>query len=190
MPVSEAGAAEAQEAAVVASGPLPALGTPLGRGQVLERLGVASRRGRLPGFDVDAGRARGGLFAVAAYGKPFDELLIADAAERPGGGTVLTFRLHLLRGMPAAFAAVLLLSIWPGVYFMDELVAQFLPSLWRPWVTYWWYLPLSIIPTPWVWRGLMRRSRAEAMVSAREAIGKIRGELGAAVEGAATRTLG
>jgi hypothetical protein len=61
--------------------------------------------------------------------------------------------------MPTIFAIIIIASIWPGVYFMDELIAQLLPSLWRPWVTYYWYLPLTILPTPFLWASVMAKSR-------------------------------
>lgn len=165
----------AEPAPVPVAVPLPAVQTGLSRDQVLERLRTASRRGRLAGFEAPA--KAGGLFCAAAFGKPFDETLIGDAKELPGGGTTLRFRTRLLPTLPAVYMAVLLLTVWPGAYFMDELIAQFLPGLWSPWVTYWWYVPLTAIPIPWVWRGLRRRSRAAAHDAAHVAVRKIAAEV-------------
>lgn len=142
---------------------------------IVERLRTASKRGRMAGFAVPG--PSGGLFSVAAHGRPFDGALVGRLE-----GDRLVFSLTLLRRMPVMFAAVLLATVWPGVYFMDELIAVFLPSLWRPWVTYYWYVPLTVLPLPWIWTGLMRRSRATVHASAVEAIGKIAAEAEGTVE--------
>jgi hypothetical protein len=122
--------------------------------------------------------AGGGLFAAAAFGHPFDSDLVGEL--RPGTG--LEFRLAMHRRLPAIFAVILVLTVWPGVYCMDELIAQLLPSLWRPWVTYYWYIPLTILPAPWLWRSMMHRSRASAREHAMETITKIAAEVGGVVE--------
>jgi hypothetical protein len=163
--------------------PLPSVRVELSLEQVVERLRTASRRGRLPGFR--AGGDEGALFAVAAHGHPFDADLLGSYTQASGGGGsggVLRFSLRFHRRMPIIFAVVLLVTVWPGVYFMDELIAQYLPDWWRPWVTYWWYLPLTILPLPWAWRTLMRRSRATTSASAHEAIQKIAAETGGRIE--------
>jgi hypothetical protein len=142
--------------------------------EVRERLATASRRGRLAGFD--AAPSDGSLFAASAHGHPFDSTLLA----RLEGGR-LTFRLVMLRRMPMIFAAILLFTIWPGVYFMDEIVAQFLPGFWRPWVTYYWYLPITSLPIPWMWRSTMARSRRSAREHACETIESIAKEIGGTI---------
>jgi hypothetical protein len=157
---------------------LPRVQTELSPQEVLERLDRMSRRGKLPGFTSQAGGGIVPLFSVEAHGSPFDGDLSAHyraAGEGPGGD--LEFDLQMRWRLPALFAAALLATIWPGVYFTDELIAQHLPGLWRPWVTYWWYLPLTIIPLPWVWAKLMRRSRHVVQTSARETIEKIAAEV-------------
>jgi hypothetical protein len=181
-PMAAAATPEMQAEPVGLDVPIPAVETALSPEQILERLTMASRRGRLAGFE----RKRGGtgLFSVAAFATPFDHVLVGELEPDAGGGEGLgrlVFRLRMLPRMPGIFLAVLAFSVWPGVYFTDEMVAQFLPGLWRPWVTYWWYLPLTVIPLPWVWRGLVRRSRASAHDSAHEMVRKIGAELGARV---------
>jgi hypothetical protein len=150
---------------------LPAVSTSLAAPEILDRLETASRRGRLPGFE-----RRNGSFAVAAHGHPFDGELDADI-QRDGAGSRIEFDLRLQSRLPIIFAFVLAFTVWPGVYFMDELVEQFMPGLWRPWITYYWYLPLTLLPIPWMWRSLMRRSRDSTRESAAEAIEKIAGEV-------------
>jgi hypothetical protein len=140
---------------------------------VLERLGTLSRRGRLPGFE-QGGR---GLFSVEAHGHPFDAELIAEAHQADPPGSELRFTLRLRRRMPTTFAAILLLTIWPGVYFMDQLIPGEWGAISR--TVYWWYLPLTVVPIPWVWRSMMRKSRASSRREAEEAIRKIGAEVGA-----------
>src|SRR5262249_52786554 len=145
------------------SGPLPLVATPLTAEQVRERLLTASKRGRLPGFHNG-----GAAFAVAAHGHPFDGVM--SGRWRDGK---LVFESRMLRRMPRVFAATLILTVWPGVYLMDQLI----PGEWGWIPTWWWYLPITAIPIPWMWRSLMRKSRASIDASAREAIGKIAAEV-------------
>jgi hypothetical protein len=136
--------------------------------EFLERLRVASRRGRLAGFES----GNSSTFRVSAHGHPFDGELVGRCTGEHQG-TRVDFDLRMLPRMPALFAAIILFSIWPGVYFMDELIAQFLPGMWRPWVTYYWYLPLTILPTPFLWRSVMAKSRRTMREHADETLAKI-----------------
>jgi hypothetical protein len=174
--------------------PLPTIHTPLSQSQVLGRLLTAAKRGRLPGYEPGG---HGGLFSMAAHGHPFDAILIATyeplpengdrEARREGEGGAgrqgephaatpggrLVFRSRLNRKLPAIFAIVLLATVWPGVHFMDQLI----PGEWGWIPTWWWYLPVTALPLPWVWRGLMKRSRGSIDRSAREMIGRIAREI-------------
>lgn len=163
-------ATPAEDSATPAAGPLPAVETDLTADQALERLEVASRRGRLPGF---ARGGQGGLFSVAAFGHPFDKVLIATS-EPAGAGVRLKFRAKLPMKGPALFAAALAFSVWPGVRIMDHLI----PVGWGWIPTWWWYLPLTIIPIPWAWRAVMRRTNAAAHESALKQIAQIASEVG------------
>ena len=150
--------------------PLPAIRTALTPELVREKLTFASKRGRMAGFD---GSPAEGLFTVAAHGHPFDGQLIGDMAEGR-----LSFRVKMLRKMPAIFAIVLVLTVYPGEYFMDQLI----PGQWG-WInTWWWYGPITVLPLPWMWRSLMRKSWAAIDASAHEAIGKIAAEIQGQVE--------
>jgi hypothetical protein len=146
--------------------------TSLQAGEILDRLEQAARRGKLAGFTKGG---RGGLFSVETHGHPYDGDLIASANfGRPDDGRI-TFQFRLRRKMPVIFAIVLLATIWPGVYFMDQLI----PGEWGLIRTEWWYLPLTILPIPWMWRTLMHRSMTSNRTMAGEAIAKV----AAAVEG-------
>ncbi|MEX2219951.1 MAG: hypothetical protein WD749_14460 [Phycisphaerales bacterium] len=147
---------------------LPQVTTELVPADLLDRLETLARRGRLPGFQ----RGGRGLFSVEAHGHPFDAELIASAHPTPPG-TELTFDLRLRRRLPALFAIVLLATIWPGVYFMDQLI----PGEWGWPATWIWYLPLTILPLPFLWRSLMAKSRRSNHQAAQEAIRKIAAEL-------------
>jgi hypothetical protein len=82
------------------------------------------------------------------------------------------------RRMRWVFAVILIATVWPGVHFMDGLI----PASWGWIPTWWWYMPVTALPLPWVWAGLMKRSRASIRASAEEAVGKIAGEVGGRVE--------
>lgn len=166
--------------------PLPPLLVHLSQDEIVTRLDLASRRGRLPGFEA---RPPGTLFKADAWGTPFDSDLLANGASN-SDGTTLQFVVRMRRRLPLIFAVVLLLTAWPGVVVTDSML-----RLWFGWYnqltqlklftfggfhafTYVWYLPLTVLPLPWMWRGWMRRSRATGRVSALEIIAKIAGELG------------
>ena len=103
---------------------------------------------------------------------PFDYRLVGefrDASE----GSLVGLRLVRLRRMPVLFAAVLAVTIWPGVWLTDSMLVTYFGwySRWThsmPWLTYAWYLPLTAAPLPWMWRGFVRKSRAEAVASGAE----------------------
>jgi hypothetical protein len=150
-----------------------ALRTPLGRQELLERLARAARRGLVPGF---AERDQAG-FRVDADAVPFAYEL-AGALEDGGAGTIVRLRLRRLRRMPLIFGVVLALTVWPGVWLTDSLMGTYWESYGRwsadmPWLTYAWYLPLTVVPLPWMWRSFSRKSRAEAAESARKQIDAI-----------------
>jgi len=149
---------------------LPSVRFSLSGAEVLERLRTASKRGRLAGFE--AGQAETG-FIVAAHGNPFD----AQLHGRIDGGFV-RFDLKPLHRLPIIFAIILIATVWPGVHFMDALI----PGEWGWIPTWWWYLPVTALPIPWVWRNMQRRSRAAVLASAQEAIRKIAKEVDGTVE--------
>jgi hypothetical protein len=153
------------------SGGLPALSTRLAREQVLERLDAAARRGNLAGFERRGGEE---LFEVEAYSVPFDHVLVARAAAA-GAGTRLTFSAQMLRKTPAIFAIVLALTIWPGVPLTHSmLVTYFSWYHWPAWVTWAWYMLLTVVPLVWWLPRAVKKSRAAAAEAAREQILKLR----------------
>ena len=136
--------------------------------EIRRRLDLAARRGRVPGLHIGADPM---LFYVDGCGAPFEHHLVATGSPE-GSGMRISFSLRRLSRMPRVFAVLILLSVWPGVYFMDQLI----PGEWN-WIrTEYWYLPLTILPIPWFWRSTARKSEAIAVEDSRSIIEKIRAE--------------
>jgi hypothetical protein len=154
---------------------LPQLSTTLTAPEILTRLDAAARRGKLAGFHPAQSPD---LFEVEAYSEPFDHTLIATAT--PGPDRRLTFRLHMLRRKPWIFATIIIVSIWPGLPLTHSMLLT-----WFTWyhlsqpMTAAWYLPLTVLPLPWMLRNWLRKSRAEAIQAANDQITRITELLGA-----------
>ena len=141
---------------------LPAVRTAHSAEIVVEKLDRAARRGKLPGFESDGD----GDFRVAVFGNPFDRELVATI-EESDGGSVIRFAPKLLRKAPVVLGLSVVLSIWPGIEFVDILT----PTSW--WATWTWYLPLVIVPTALMVPGMWKKSEKAAALHAREQIGTI-----------------
>lgn len=136
--------------------------------EIRARLDIAARRGRVPGLHAGKGDI---LFHVDGCGTPFEHHLIARGTPDEGG-TRIGFALERQKRVPAIFAFVLILTVWPGVYFMDQLI----PGEWNWIKTEYWYLPLAIVPIPWFWRSTSRKSLKIATEDAASIVQKIRAE--------------
>jgi hypothetical protein len=131
------------------SGTLPDLVSPLPAQQVLSRLEAAAKKGRLPGFDT----SRAGVsFCVDAFGAIFDYQLHA-VFENEGSSTRIRFQLYRLPKTPALMAGAMAITVWPGLPMTDSMLRSWLGFYDRlpSWVTYAWYIPLTILPLPWMW---------------------------------------
>jgi hypothetical protein len=156
---------------------LPRVECALGANEIRARLSAASKRGRLPGFENH--KSGGVLFSVSAFGQPFDGILEARTVDGTDAATtLLRFECRVARRMLLMFAAALLVTVWPGVYFMDQLMIQLAPG-WREALpaTWVWYLPLTVLPIPWLWVSVMRRTRRSVAESARTTIDRIAREV-------------
>lgn len=151
---------------------LPIVRTVLEPQAVVDRLEALARRGKLPGFD----RTRNALFEVEAFAEPFDRVLIAQAARAPDGATLLHLRTRTLRKMPLLYILVTVLTIWPGVWLTDSMVHTYFPSWTFP--TWAWYLPVTVLPLPWMARSMIRKSGALAHQSTKEQIARIAEAIG------------
>lgn len=156
---------------------------------IVARLDEAARRGKLPGFsDARSGGgagAGGALFTITDFGSPFESVMVATAL-RADSDTRLSFEVRVKPLMPAVFAAVLVVTVWPGVWLTDSLLRTY--SSWYmslpDWVTYAWYLPLTAPFCPPAFLAAVRKSRAAAAMEAQELVAKVAALLGARTEGA------
>lgn len=149
------------------------VGTALDPEKIAEKLSGLSRRGKLPGYVPKSGG-----FLTLAYGWVYD-FDLEGTFRRGASETAIAFRLSVKPKMPWIVALSLALSVFPGVWITDSMLSTYFD--WYPrefWKTCAWYLPLSVLPIPWVWKTAMNRSRAEAEASAQELIERIATEVG------------
>ncbi|MEM1329957.1 MAG: hypothetical protein AAGG07_05295 [Planctomycetota bacterium] len=143
--------------------------------EAMRALETASKRGRMAGFAKGPG-GDGPAFHTEAYAHPFERRLDAfdDAA---GDQVTLRFETHLLKRMPLIWAAVLILTVWPGWPLTHDILSTYSDWYASNIQTWWWYIPLMILGVPGIWK-LWKRSAAQAHASALEMIGKIAAETG------------
>jgi hypothetical protein len=78
-----------------------------------------------------------------------------------------------------AFWVLTALTVYPGVLLTDSLLATYF--LWYPrsiWFTCAWYLPITVLPVPWMWKWAWGESSRVARGEARAAIERVAGHLG------------
>lgn len=156
--------------------PLPTLDSPLTPEAIIGRMDALSKRGKLAGFHAGTPPA---LFEAAAFGNPFDYRLCATASPTPAG-TRLSFSLRLPAKVPIFYAVVVIVSIWPGVWLTDSMLRTYFPGYTLSmWGTCAWYLPLTILPLPWMYKKHFVGSRAAASADAHELLTKIAPEIDA-----------
>lgn len=141
---------------------LPTIRTKLSAAAVLSAADAASKAGKLPGFEkTDT------YFATLLFGAPFDRVMTATAST-DSGLTIISFTTRLLPKMPLIFAALIIFSIWPGVTLTHSLLRIYFPAYTIQ--TWWWYLPLTILPLPWYLKKTIKKSEASCLLSAIENI--------------------
>lgn len=137
---------------------------------MIARLDQAARRGKVPGFAPGSADV---LFECEAFGQPFDGVVQARA-QRAGEQTTLRFSTRMNRKMPWIFVIVSILTIWPGVWVTESMLATMFPSAkWLWGTTYWWYLILSVPTTPWYLWSAFKKSRASMQADALERVAEI-----------------
>jgi hypothetical protein len=148
---------------------LPAIRSPHQPDEIAARLAKLSQRGRIPGFE----RPNDGLlFTATAFGQPFDRTLEAHAEPDGDNGTTLRFSTKLKRALPWTFGLITAFTVWPGVWLTDELCRTYFT--WYDYATWMWYLPITVVPLPWMVRSIMRKSQAAAAESSHDLIERIR----------------
>lgn len=153
------------------SNELPSVECKLPPAEVMERARQLSRRGKLPGFAQTSATG----FRADAFATPF-EYTLTCTIEAAGDGSRLRFRATMNRRMPWVYALVLLATVWPGVWVTDSMLRTYFS--WYTIETWWWYLPITVLPLPWMWSSFLRKSRAGADSSARELIAVIASGVG------------
>ena len=143
--------------------------------EVSKQLTQAGRRGKLPGFKGDGG----GRFRVDCDAVPFEYELSGEVREAGEGTAVVSVRVSRRPLMPWVFGVTLVLTVWPGVWLTDSLLGVYWSAYagWSermPWLTYAWYLPITALPLPWLWRSLTRKSEAMARESGVKLVKTIR----------------
>lgn len=145
---------------------LGAIDAPVPPAEVLARLSRESKRGRLAGF-----RLLGpGVASMTAFGGIYDHELILRASDR-GEGARLEFELRLMRKMPTIAVAIIVLMVFPGLQLTDSMLCSYFS--WYTIETWWWYMPLTILTLPFMWKQFTA-SRAAARQDAAATVAKIR----------------
>jgi hypothetical protein len=163
------GEASASEPAPDPRTPLPSLPVSIGDDEIRARLARAARRGDLPGYHAPAERSAGPLFTITDFGMPFESRLVARREAEAIG-----FQIKLKPLLPAIFIALLLLSVWPGVWFTESMLETYFPdTLITNWV-WWWYMILTVPFLPWAMWAAVKKSRTSARAEAERLLEKIR----------------
>ena len=81
--------------------------------------------------------------------------------------------------MPAMMGVAMVATVWPGLPMTDSMLRSWIATYdsWPWWVTYAWYIPLGILPLPWMWIKWHTSSKAAATEHALEQIEAITGLL-------------
>lgn len=155
------------------------LRSPLSSAEVVERLSRQSKKGKLPGFGLvrkPASAGDEGVVRLLVFGGIYDhEMLVRVVPAASGAGSELSMRVRLLQKMPAAAIAILVLTVFPGMYLTDSMLSTYFD--WYTIETWWWYMPLVLLMLPVMWKQYTQ-ARAEAQREAAE----LREKLGQLVE--------
>lgn len=141
--------------------------------KVIGLLRALSQKGKLPGFEEVAGG-----FRVRAFGEPFDHWL-TGAFSNVGEGTRIDFTLKAAAKMPLVFLVVSILTVQPGMWLTHSMLSTYFPWYGANIQTWWWYVPLCIVPLPWMLWRMWRKSTISAQVHGAEQREKIAGVVGA-----------
>lgn len=148
---------------------LPTLETSLTSEEVFGRLLKLSKQGKLAGYAHQAGATHA---TVDAHGNPFDsDLKILHT------GQAVEFELAMRKKLPVIFAVLLVITVWPGLPLTESFMLtmgwyeRLVSGSFETWM---WYLPMTILPIPFVWRSSMMKSVRSAHEHALETVEKVR----------------
>jgi hypothetical protein len=159
---------------------LPTIRVPIASREIGPRLEAAARRGKFAGFVPGSGNA---LFRVKDFGGPFESVLTARADDAGAGppGTSLRFELRLRPVLAWVYLAVLVVTVWPGVWLTDSMLRTYFTGY--DFQTWMWYLPLTVPFVPWAMWASIRKSRLRGREQAVEILHSIAKTLGGEIEG-------
>ncbi|QQS08529.1 MAG: hypothetical protein IPK69_11130 [Phycisphaerales bacterium] len=157
--------------------PLPTITTRLAATQIVARAEALAKKGKLPGFEASPGAPAGEVFQTKLFAGRLNATMIARITENAEPREVSFSIIHPKR--PAMIIAlVTILSIWPGMWITDSMIRTYIPSYSvSMWITAAWYLPLFVLPVPWVWRKMSNAAEPAAREHAVEQIESLRAVL-------------
>lgn len=155
---------------------LPTVRCTLTPDQVVQAAEKRAKAGKLAGFARGTGDI---LFVADIFGEPFDRTLVVKA-QPIDGGSRLTFAAPMKPKLPVIFLAVIAFSIWPGVTLTHSLLVTYFS--WYTIQTWWWYIPITVLPLPWMYKKMMTKSEASCAGSVLEQIESVREAVGGSVE--------
>ncbi len=142
--------------------------------EVIQQLDTAARRGKLPGFTpVQGNLAR--KFSMADFGSPFESCLDGEIIPTSSGSKIRLAAPRLKPLFPWVFALLLAATVWPGSWLTDSMIRTYWDwySARPDWVTYAWYIPLTLPFCPFAMRSALKKSRAGAAAEMPDLIQKI-----------------
>lgn len=148
---------------------LPTLVTSLNSEQVFTRLLKLSKQGKLAGYVHQVGDS---YATVDAHGNPFDSDLRIQHT-----GHAVEFELAMRKKLPLIFAVLLVITVWPGLPLTESFMLtmgwyeRLVSGSFETWM---WYLPMTVLPIPFVWRSSMMKSVQSAHEHALETVDKVR----------------
>lgn len=154
---------------------LPRIRTALKPDEIGLRMLTLAKRGKLPSHSSHGSA----LFQCDLFGEPLDYRM-ACRAERDCEMTLLCFTTDIKPRTPAMFWIIAALTVQPGMWMTDSMIRTYITSYDIP--TWWWYLPLTVLPVPFVWMKMLRKSRASAVEHAQELLERIRAEVDGTIE--------
>ncbi|MBL4808544.1 MAG: hypothetical protein JKY43_00600 [Phycisphaerales bacterium] len=151
---------------------LPKIKTEMSDSAVFKTLLKMSKSGKLAGYKHISGERAA---VVDAHGTPFDSDLVIQYSEED-----ICFSLKMRRKFPAIFMALLVVTVWPGLPLTDSFMFSlgwYERLMGESIETWMWYLPMTVLPIPFVWKSAIKKSRASARQHAIETIEKIQSTL-------------
>lgn len=154
---------------------LPSISCSLPEQEIRARMRALAKRGKLPNHQ-DGGP--GTAFTSDLFGEPVDYTLLARVRAE-GASSVIAFGAKIKPRTPAIFWLLTVLTVWPGMWMTDSMIRTYFTSYDFP--TWIWYVPVMVLPLPWMWFRMMKKSKLAAADHATELLERIAAEVGGRV---------